>query len=783
MLVKPTRHSTIVSTWLLSAALLLGATGQAQTSPTCSALSAPGPTAPSGAYLPATSEATYPNLLASPARKPSVAGALQLVKQSCTLTLADAQGQPIQLRGMSTHGLQWFPEVINAHAFAALTQDWGANVVRLSMYVGEGGYATNPAVKQKVLQGIEEAIAHDLYVIVDWHVHAPGDPNADVYQGALAFFSEISRKYPNDKHLIYELANEPNPGNAPGISNDAAGWARVKAYAEPIIKMLRAAGNHNIVIVGNPNWSQRPDLAADNPIQDPATMYTVHFYTGTHQPSADDSDRSNVMSNARYALEHGAAVISTEWGTSEASGNNGPFLQAADTWLDFLNRNNISWVNWSLTNKNETSAALTAFQMNQTAATSFDPGPDQIWAPAELTVSGEFVRNRIQGKAYKPFDRTAFSSTVWDFETGGVQGWALNADSPIKAMTLSSEQGALKLQGLKASQDVSSDNFWANVRLSANDSVARPDANGAAALTLDVIVPAATDTAVAVAAVPQSATHGWTNPARAAQVTAEQFTRQPDGRYKATLTLTLADAPNLKVMAEDPEKPGSTLTNLVLFIGAKNTDTLWLDNIAVSGHRSTSLAAVQHAPLGKLTLPTTFEDATRQSWAWDDASGVKTRLTLGDVDSSKALGWDVAYPEVKPTDTWASAPRLVLDLPGQTRGDNNFLLFDFYLNPLAGHGNQGALSLNVAFGPPSLGYWAQAQDTVTIPLDQLARLPKTASGLYHVQGKFDLRKLTDNKVLAPDTPLGKLTLIIADVQSNFAGSMFLDNVRFTPTAP
>lgn len=89
-------------------------------------------------------------------RKPSLAGALQLVLRDGRWTLADERGRMIQLRGMSTHGLQWFPQILNDNAFAALAEDWGANVVRLAMYVGEGGYASDPdKFRQRVMRGID----------------------------------------------------------------------------------------------------------------------------------------------------------------------------------------------------------------------------------------------------------------------------------------------------------------------------------------------------------------------------------------------------------------------------------------------------------------------------------------------------------------------------------------------------------------------------------------------------------------------------------------------------
>ena len=107
--------------------------------------------------------------------------------------LCGSDGKPVQLRGMSTAGLQWFSEIINDKAFKALAQDWRANLVRLTLYVGQGGYATHPELIQHLEKGIELAVAHGLYVIVNWAVLAPGNPNDETYRGAQGFFDRISK--------------------------------------------------------------------------------------------------------------------------------------------------------------------------------------------------------------------------------------------------------------------------------------------------------------------------------------------------------------------------------------------------------------------------------------------------------------------------------------------------------------------------------------------------------------------------------------------------------------
>ncbi|HEX2945887.1 MAG TPA: carbohydrate-binding domain-containing protein [Clostridia bacterium] len=710
-------------------------------------------------------------------KKPSAAGALQILDKNGIKTLCDKDGNPIQLRGMGTHGLQWFPEILNDNAFAALSNDWGANVIRLALYVGENGYATNPALKQKVIEGIDLAIKNDMYVIADWHVLTPGDPNDKIYSGAYDFFKEISEKYKNDFHLIYELANEPS-GNNPGVTNDAAGWKKVKAYAEPIIKMLRDGGSRNLIIIGSPNWSQRADLASDDPINDPNIAYTVHFYTGTHKYSADDTDRSNVMSNVRYALKHGVAIFATEWGTSEATGNNGPYLTEADQWLGFLNANNISWCDWSLANKGETSAAFLPFELNRQPATSLDPGSDKKWETSEMSISGEYVKTRILGQEYKPIDRTPkklFEETVFNFDDGTVQGFDINLDSPKKDIKLKNVGKALQISGLSTSKDITETNYWANARLSADTAGISVDVLGAEKLTIDII--AAKPDTVSIAAVPQSEKHGWTNPKRAIQVKPADFTQQEDGTYKAVMTLTADAASNLKAIAKDAAD--SKLTNMILFVGAENSDVISIDNIKVSGNRAVAEAPVKHDPLGKAVLPSDFEDKTRQGWLWDDPSGVKTALTIQQINGSNALTWEAAYPEAKPTDGWVTAPRLKLPDINATRGDSKYLIFDFYLDPK--RATKGSLSINLAFAPPTLSYWAQAAETCDIDLAGLSELKKTSDGKYCFKAAFDLDKINDNKMLAKDTSLRDIVIIVGDVQSDYSGSMAIDNVQFSKT--
>ncbi|MCE9688570.1 glycoside hydrolase family 5 protein, partial [Shewanella sp. AS16] len=95
--------------------------------------------------------------------------------------------------------------------------------------------------------------------------------------------------------------------------------------AEDILSVIRKNSPKNIVIVGTGTWSQDVNDAADNQLKDGNVMYALHFYAGTHGQSLRDK--------ADYALSKGAPIFVTEWGTSDASGNGGVYLDQSREWL------------------------------------------------------------------------------------------------------------------------------------------------------------------------------------------------------------------------------------------------------------------------------------------------------------------------------------------------------------------------------------------------------------------------------------------------------------------
>lgn len=280
--------------------------------------------------------------------------------------LTDSNGNPVQLRGISTHGVAWFPDYINENCFRQLKEEWNINVIRLAMYTAEyGGYCTGgdqAFLKEMIKNGVEYAAAADMYVIIDWHILSDGNPNTHK-EDAKAFFEEMAQLYSDYDNVLYEICNEPNGGTS---------WNDIKSYAEEIIPVIRSYDKDGIIIVGTPNWSQYVDQAAADPITNyDNIMYALHFYAATHT----DSLRNNMVS----AVEAGLPVFVSEYGICDASGNGSINESQANQWINTMDKYNISYVAWNLSNKEETSAILSSKCDKTSDFTDDDLSPSGKW--------------------------------------------------------------------------------------------------------------------------------------------------------------------------------------------------------------------------------------------------------------------------------------------------------------------------------------------------------------------------------------------------------------------
>ena len=282
--------------------------------------------------------------------------------------LTDENGNTVQLYGMSTHGIAWFPQYINYDSFRTLRDDWNTNCIRLAMYTAEyGGYCAGgdkEQLKQLVRDGVSYATELGMYVIVDWHILSDCDPNQNKDE-AIAFFREMSEAFADNDNVLYEICNEPNSGTS---------WDSIKSYAEEVIPVIREQKPDAVILVGTPTWSQEIDKAAASPLTFDNIMYTLHFYAGTH--------KDDLRNRLETCAQNNLPVFVSEFGMCDASGNGANDFDSTTKWLDLLNKYQISFCCWNLANKDESSSVFKA------ASTALSD-----WTDEDFNESGRWIRD------------------------------------------------------------------------------------------------------------------------------------------------------------------------------------------------------------------------------------------------------------------------------------------------------------------------------------------------------------------------------------------------------
>ena len=283
--------------------------------------------------------------------------------------LVDKNGAPVILKGISTHGLTWFPDFISNDIFKQLSSEWDCNLIRLPMYSDLYCNGEKEQSTQLLRKGVDYAIASDMYVVVDWHILDDNDPNINLDK-ALDFFNTISSDYANVPNIIYEICNEPNGETS---------WMDVYSYSSKVIPIIRANSPGAVILVGTTNYDRDLIMASRNPLPFDNIMYVLHFYSATH--------KKDLQGELLEALGRGLPVFISECGICEASGDGRIDFESAASWFSILHEHGISYAVWSLSNKDESSAMLKPV---------YDPKTPM--ADSDLTPSGIWVKALIQGQ-------------------------------------------------------------------------------------------------------------------------------------------------------------------------------------------------------------------------------------------------------------------------------------------------------------------------------------------------------------------------------------------------
>lgn len=279
--------------------------------------------------------------------------------------LCNENGEPVQLRGMSTHGISWFPRYTNAAALQTL-KNYGANVIRLAVYSEQNDSYTYEKEENLnyLYTAIENALSVNMYAIVDWHVLQDKNPHTYKEQ-AKEFFQEISAHYGNELGIIYEICNEPNGDTT---------WNEIVSYANEIIPIIRKNAPDSIIIVGTPDFSFDVEDVLNNPLNYGNIMYTFHNYVDVTYSSTDD------MNWMEKKLQLNIPVFVTEWGITDNDTGASLYEDRALRFVEFMESNNISWCMWSISNKDE------LYSMIKNSCNKYSD-----WTETDLTFSGKIA--------------------------------------------------------------------------------------------------------------------------------------------------------------------------------------------------------------------------------------------------------------------------------------------------------------------------------------------------------------------------------------------------------
>jgi endoglucanase len=278
--------------------------------------------------------------------------------------LVDINDQPVILRGMSFGWHNWWPRFYNAGTVQWLHKDWGCTIVRAAMGVEpDGGYLKDPVGSmEKIKAVVDAAIKEGIYVIIDWHSHNIHQPEA------VAFFKEMAALYGQYPHVIYEIFNEP----------EYQSWQDVKKYAAAVIEAIREIDPHNIILTGSPHWDQYLHLAAADPITGYNNlMYTMHFYAASHKQLL--RDRTDA------AIKQGLPIFVSECAGMEATGDGPIDDEEWQRWIDWMEARGLSWLTWSVADKDETCSVLKPIAAS-----------DGNWSITDLKESGIKIRGYLR---------------------------------------------------------------------------------------------------------------------------------------------------------------------------------------------------------------------------------------------------------------------------------------------------------------------------------------------------------------------------------------------------
>lgn len=228
-------------------------------------------------------------------------------------------GRAVILRGVavgSPHFRKVEDEKNSENDYRLIKEEWGANVVRLSMHPGIFSKDREES-KRFLEEEVSIARSKGLFVIIDWHVIgepngwskpcANGDSCLYSYEGdfnlAKNFWRYAALKFKGDRGVMFELWNEPK-----NVS-DSIVWQDIRPYMQELYDLIREQGAENIVVAPGVYWTYDLRGIKENPLLGENIAYAWHNYK--------DFFRHVSWDKALDGLNEIYPIILTEWGFEE----------------------------------------------------------------------------------------------------------------------------------------------------------------------------------------------------------------------------------------------------------------------------------------------------------------------------------------------------------------------------------------------------------------------------------------------------------------------------------
>ena len=142
------------------------------------------------------------------------------------------------------------------------------------------------------------------------------------------------------------------------------------------------------------------------------------WYAGTHGASIRSKADTALITLTTKAPNQ--TIFMSEVGTTQSNGSSGIYYSEFNTWLEWAKTKKLSWLNWSISNKQEDSAFLMPSILNDIASNEIAwRGGDGVniaealastgfpmrigpWGDADYSCSGRFVKGWIWYNTSQP---------------------------------------------------------------------------------------------------------------------------------------------------------------------------------------------------------------------------------------------------------------------------------------------------------------------------------------------------------------------------------------------